>query len=140
MQAQNIPIDDPSWKSFEAQLYSAKRSLEKARIIKINCPSYISDPQTKIMNTLKKKIAILEKLIALYGGNPKNTDNFVATVYGDPDPYYTANIKVYYPNEYTLCLRPSNNKFLGIGTPGWNRYYVPDGNGKYKFYDQEETF
>ncbi len=140
MQAQDIPIDDPSWISFEAQLHSAKRNLEVARIKRINCPPYLSKPQVRIMATLKKKIAILENLIALYGGNPKGNDNFVATVYGDPEPYYTANIKVRYPNEYTLCLRPLNGRFLGMGTPGWNRYYVPDGNGRYRFCDQEETF
>lgn len=140
MQAQDIPIDDPSWRSFEAQLYSTKRSLELSRIIRINCPPYISDTHIKIIATLEKKIQILERLIALYGGNPKGINNSVATVYGDPEPYYTANIKAYYPNEYTLCLRPLNGKFLGIGTPGWNRYYIPDGNGKYKFYVQEETF
>jgi hypothetical protein len=136
-------ICDPKFWSFEAQLYATKRSLAYIQVMDSQY-KYDKEDIARGIHTAKQKIQVLENMIALYGPNPCNTDHFIGKVYGDRDTYYDTDLIMYLPDEYEAPLRPYSDcgtacyitdRFF---TNGYNKYYVADGNGKYKFWKRSK--
>jgi len=141
------PIADPKHFSFEAQLCITKRAIELSKIREKRLRGrydvkYLHDPCVAGIRTAEKKIKILENLIALYGSNPGKTDTFIATVYGDRDPYYDTDDCLLLSNEYELGLRPyfcdGQQKYIAMEYSTFNRFYVADGYGKYRYIGREK--
>jgi len=136
-------IADPTHLSFESQLCITERSIELTKIRKARYEGkadlkYLYDPCVEGIAIAEKQAQILRNLIALYGGNPGKRDSFIATVYGDRDPYYFTDDILKLPDEYKLGLRPYGNKYIADEFSIYCRFYVPDGTGKYKYIGLEK--
>ncbi len=90
----------------------------------------------------KKKLQVLENLIAMYGPDPVPEYNrplgiFIADVYGDRHTSGNpSELKV--SNCYKKALYPYCGSYIAKEWNSHIRYYTPDGTGKYKFYKIEK--
>lgn len=126
----------PRIRPFASQLAEAKRKLAYWGVHTYN-PEY----SQKQIEQYTKKIKVLENLIALYGPDPipnSSRNRFVGIVYGETfdDPW-----EQQLPNEYEKGLYSGTEYgqtvYLADEWNRWTKYYVADGNGKYRFLKKE---
>ena len=132
-------IEHPGFRSFEGQRAQMERCLELSTIEEAGnrAHPYLNERSKAAIKNAKDKIAVLDNLIKIYGPRPVKNENFLATVYGDRDPYYDGDICLKLKDEYQLELYPYSH----FGTQCFasieglkSKLYVPDGNGKYRFW------
>jgi hypothetical protein len=130
-------IEHPKIKSLIAQKLETLRGIE---YYEYEIKTFSHDTKTKMeyLELAKKKLKVLENMIALYGEYPIKPQNgeIVAEIYGDrfvlSDPMtvglsdcYKAEIYPYTYYGQTCYARKSMSKTY---------LYLPDGYGKYKFW------